>query len=87
MVFLNYLFIFVLLGPPLPKKLYVHEMFRFGHDLIVIGGQGYSGYSGSLYKLSCKNYKCKWQILTQELKTPRQEFVAIPIPDDFVNCE
>ena len=80
----------------MPKTLAYHEMVSSGHDLIVIGGDSRNdttGYSDSLYKLSCSNYavsnsstSCKWETLKYRLQTKRNKFVAIPVPDDFVAC-
>ena len=77
---------FIFKGPSLPKALVRHEMVRIGYDLIVLGGSNGEINSGALYKLSCTNYNCKWESLSQELKIPRNGFVAIPVPDDFVTC-
>ena len=75
-------------GPKLPVKLNYHAMVRIGYDLIVIGGTNENkNQSGALYKLSCWNHNCKWEKLTQKLKIPREEFVAIPIPESFITCE
>ena len=71
----------------MPKPLAGHEMVSIGYDLVVIGGwRGISGNSGSVYKLSCSNNECKWDNLTTELKVPRFSFTAIPLPDDFIEC-
>ena len=62
-------------------------MVRIGRDLIVIGGfNEYDVSDGALFKLSCSNNTCKWETLTQKLKIPRYNFVAVPVPDDFVKC-
>ena len=62
-------------------------MVRVGYDIIVIGGKTENKiYSGSLFKLTCTEHICDWKNLTQELKTPREYFVAVAVPDDFVQC-
>ena len=62
-------------------------MVRVGRDLLVLGGHS-SGwnFSDALFKLSCSNNKCKWENLSQKLETPKDRFVAIPVPDSFVTC-
>ena len=67
--------------------LWGHEMVSIGYDLIVIGGIPIGGgYSGSIYKLSCSNNVCKWDKLLTQLKVPRYDFTAIPLPNDFIEC-
>ena len=71
------------------KTLSRHQMVSIGHDLVVIGGHSErlkGGYSNNLFKLSCSNNACKWETLSQKMKTPRYWFVAISVPDDFVAC-
>ena len=88
--------LFFVSGPTLPIILGGHEMVSIGYDLIVIGGgpktNGLSGLSGLfnfnslIYKLSCSNHVCKWDKLQEELKTNRGYFTAIPLPDEFIDC-
>ena len=78
-------------GPALPKTLISHEIVRIGLDLLVLGGfnpnaNGIRYYSEELFKLSCTNNECEWEKLPQNLTIPRSEFVAIPVPDDFITC-
>ena len=82
-------------GPALPKTLFFHEIVRIGLDLLVLGGvlgggsinpDGIRNYSEALFKLSCTNNECEWEKLPQNLTIPRSEFVAIPVPDDFITC-
>ena len=63
-------------------------MIRAGYDLIVIGGiiKG-TTYSNSLFKLSCANQNCAWQTLNISLKDTRAEFVAVTVPDMFLEEE
>ena len=62
-------------------------MINVGHGLLVIGGKdGSLKYSSKLYRLSCYNNSCQWETLPQELKTPRELFVAVALPDNFVTC-
>ena len=78
-------------GPSLPKPLKGLEMVSVGFDLIAIGGGDSvnlinSGVSPDLFKLSCTYNICQWETLHQKLLIPRREFVAIPVPDHFINC-
>ena len=73
-------------GPSLPAELAGHEMVRVGYDLIVLGGATNEILSGSIFKLSCANQSCQWVTLEQELKTPRIYFVAVAVPNDFLQC-
>ena len=61
-------------------------MVRVGYDLIVLGGRNTEVYSGSIFKLSCANQSCQWVTMEQELKTPRAFFVAVAVPNDFLEC-
>ena len=66
-------------------------MVNSGHDLIVIGGYSgryelNGGYSDNLFKLSCNNNICKWEVLLHKMEIPRYWLVAISVPNDFVTC-
>ena len=63
-------------------------MIRAGYDLIVIGGviNGTIN-SNLLFKLSCANQNCAWQTLNISLKDTRAEFVAVAVPDMFLEDE
>ena len=81
------------LGPPLPtfgipNDLIGHQMVRVGFDLVVIGGENYGiwEYSESIYKLRCSNKICQWEELSQRLNISREYFVALSLPDDFLDC-
>ena len=77
-------------GPPLPKTLWGFEVVNIGLDIIVISGVHQfqlSNMSPDLFRLSCTNNICQWETLPQKLITPRAWFVAIPIPDDFIECD
>ena len=84
---------FYCIGPNFPKwranALSRHQMVNIGPDLIVIGGHSErlkGGYSNDLFKLSCSNNVCDWEILSQKMHIPRYWFVAISVPDDFITC-
>ena len=67
-------------------------MLRVGSDLIVIGGFDGNEYSDSIFRLKCANMSipldktCHWETLDKKLKIPRQRFVAVTVPDDFITC-
>ena len=83
-----------MIGPSIPnfKALSKHQMVRIGTDLVVIGGYAYgisidfTGYNDSIFKLSCSYNFCQWERMTPKLKMGRQYFVAVALPDNFVNC-
>ena len=57
-----------------------------GNEMIVIGGEFYSGgyhYSSDLIKLKLENGQFEWTTMTIKLKTPRASFVASLIPVQF----
>ena len=63
-------------------------MIRTGYDLIVICGATIDKtVSNSLFKLSCANQICTWQTLTKSLKHRRSDFVAVAVPDIFLEDE
>ena len=73
-------------GPKLPKTLYGHECVTQGNEMIVIGGEFFSGgyqYSSDLFKLTLENSQFEWTTMTVKLKTPRIYFVASLIPAQF----
>jgi len=63
-------------GQKLPKKLQGLQTVQSGNDVIALRG---NGYSGSIYKFSCRSRNCAWTTLPQTLQYPRQYFVAMPI--------
>ena len=76
----------------MPKPLRDHGMVNYGTDLVVMGGNssyypgaGSGRYSSSFYQLSVENGIFKWEKMKPELKIPRQDFVAMTIPDHLVD--
>ena len=56
-------------------------------NLVVIGGsRGQIAYQPSFYQMSCYNGYCQWQEMKQNLKTPRENFVAMTVPESYVDC-
>ena len=69
-------------GPTLPKTLTYHSSLTQGNDLIVIGGDSYTGgYSASIYKLTCISGIFQWEEMEVKLQTARRLFVADLIPN------
>ena len=66
-------------------------MVPLGTQQAIIGGLGKrKGHNiedqGNIYQVACTNRNCTITKLSQELRVPRGDFVAIPIPDDISGC-
>ena len=71
----------------MPKKLYRHEIVPFDKDVVIIGGlDGNGDFQSSLHRLTCQNQDCEWKTMSQQLKVAREDFVAMLIPDELVDC-
>ena len=71
----------------MPNKLYRHATVPFDKDVVIIGGYGGGSQSqSSLHRLTCHNQDCEWKTMSQQLKVGRNQFVAILIPDELVDC-
>ena len=71
----------------MPHIIYQHEMVTLGTDLVVIGGDCKNcPDKSSLYIMTCQNQLCAWQEMNQRLKIGREQFVAMIIPDELVDC-
>ena len=79
----------------LAKPRWAHAMVNLEGDLVVIGGQvqiessldeKYLEISSDLLRLTCYNRNCNWEKLSQQLKNPRSNMVAIVLPDEFLEC-
>ena len=82
--FTLFFFIFLTLGPALPKMLSGHSMFEVQGDAFLFGGyDSVSLYNLAIYQLSCSSGICSWSTINQELKLGRLWTVAIPVPDTF----
>ena len=60
-------------------------MVNYGTDLVVMGGLFNGSVSSSFYQLSVENGIFKWEKMKPELKIPRNDFVAMTIPDHLVD--
>ena len=69
----------------MPIPLECHGMVNYGTDLVVMGGFSSGNHSSSVYLLFAENGIFKWEKMTQELKIPRWDFVAMTINDDVVD--
>ena len=79
----------------LAKPRWAHAMVNLEGDLVVIGGQvqiessldeKYLEISSDLLRLTCYNRNCNWEKLSQQLKNPRSNMVALVLPDEFLEC-
>ena len=75
----------------LAKPRWAHAMVNLEGDLVVIGGQVQIDeknleISSDLLRLTCSNGNCNWEKLSQQLKNPRSNMVAIVLPDEFLEC-
>jgi len=62
------------------------QMVPIDNQVVVSGGYS-SYYQTDLYKLGCVSSGCTWQSMAPlQLSVARRWHVAIPVPDDFVNC-
>ena len=69
----------------MPIPLEGHGMVNYGTDLVVMGGEGFGNNSSSFYQFSSENGIFKWEKMKPELKIPRDQFVAMTIPDHLVD--
>ena len=74
------IYVFLTLGPLLPKALKYHSMLEIHGDAYIFGG--YPSNS-AIYQLSCSSGICSWSINNQELKVARYWHVAIPVLNHF----
>ena len=83
---------FQISGPLLPITLYDHSMVRLGKGQAILGGtssNGYQamiGYQAKIYSMTCSNRNCIISLINRELSVPKEDFVAIPIPDTISGC-
>ena len=85
-VFTGSNFIFQISGPLLPIPLAFHSMVRLGKGQAILGGRSGSDYQAKIYSMTCSNRNCIISLLNRELSVPKEEFVAIPIPDTISGC-
>ena len=82
--FTLFFFIFLTLGPALPKALEGPSMLEIQGDVFLFGGDDRSYvYNSVIYQLSCSSGICSWATLNQALTVRRYFTVAIPVPDYF----
>ena len=61
-------------------------MVNLGLGQAVLGGYNDNVILNKIYHVTCSQQICKISKLSQELKIPRQSFVAIPVPDSLSGC-
>ncbi len=85
------------IGSHLPRRVccgslvsswYQRSLFLFGGRFNAMNGD--EGLLATIYKFRCWSSSvgdCHWQLLDQELEAPREEFVAVMVPSDMIDCE
>jgi hypothetical protein len=68
-----------------------HAMVRLGKGQAILGGRSMQfhsiiGLSNKIYSLTCSNRHCTISLVSSELSVARNNFVAIPIPDEMAGC-
>ena len=85
--FTLFFFIFLTLGPALPKTLEGHSMLEIQGDVFLFGGHGsWNGvweYNLAIYQLSCSSGIYSWAYAAGQPSFGRRDLVAIPVPDTF----
>ena len=62
-------------------------MVNLGLGQAVLGGYNdLYAWQNKIYHVTCSQQICKISKLSQELKVPRESFVAIPVPDSVSGC-
>ena len=65
-------------------------MVRLGRGQAIIGGKSNSAsggvYQATIYSMGCSNRNCIISLLNRELSVPKDQFVAIPMPDTISGC-
>ena len=72
----------------LPVALADPEVVSLGNRLVVIGGHQAPPYNAlDIYEYNCNVDYCGWVTLDVKLTEQRNDLVAMPIPDELVNCK
>ena len=66
--------------------LFKHAMVQLGNGQAIIGGDDTHSIQFKIHLLNCMNRNCSISTLGQELSVPREDFLAIPIPDTIAGC-
>ena len=68
--------------------LFGHSMVSLGDGLAIIGGRNgiIVQNPSAIHSLTCSNQNCIISLLNKELAVPRENIVAIPIPDIISRC-
>ena len=76
----------------MPERLFKHAMVQLGNGQAIIGGASDqmqdtdNSVKFKIHLLNCMNRNCSISTLSQELRIPREFFLAIPIPDTILEC-
>ena len=81
--FTLFFYIFLTLGPALPKALSGNSMVEIQADIFLFGGSSSNVFNSAIYQLSCSSGIYSWATLNQALTVGRRYTVAIPVPDTF----
>ena len=64
-----------------------HSMVNFQNKVITVGGWDGTSSMSQLYQLTCDHEEaCAWSKMSQELRIPRHDAVAMLIPDEALEC-
>ena len=74
-------------GPKLAKPIKAAQMVVKEHSTVLLGGDDGTSSLSDMYELTCEFGTCYWTTMSQKLQEPRQDFVAMIIPDEMANCE
>ena len=61
-------------------------MVRLGKGQAILGGSSNGVYQAKIYSMGCSNRNCIISLLNRELSVPKDQFVAIPMPDTISRC-
>ena len=68
----------------MPKKLKGLSAVVLNGDLYTIGGRDENGdLQTAIHRLSCSSGNCAWTTMDQELKTGKENLVAMAVPNDL----
>ena len=77
-------FLFLMLGPPMPKRATRHAMVEIQGDLFVFGGLDKpNSRQTAIHKLECSSNNCSWSTINQQMQAAKRDVVAIAVPNWF----
>ena len=63
-----------------------HSMVAFQDKIITVGGTDGSSSMSDLFQMTCEPDNCVWTKMSQKLRIPRHNAVAMLIPDEVLQC-